>query len=182
MENSVNHALAQFSQRYIAAYQAHYQHLPKNDSWHDWPSPCVQEIQDQAVLWRPVAREHAQPLSAVEQGMELKLHSDIHAFYASQWSGDLPAQWRDLPLTLLQIWNEEDEARLQENLLGHLVMQRRLKHSPSLFIATTEDEMTIITLCNLTGNIAKETLGSGKKEILSVDLCAFLAELEPRVE
>lgn len=68
---------------------------------------------------------------------------------------------------------------VQENLIGHRVVQKRLKLSPTLFIATLESELEVISVCNLSGEVLKETLGTRKRTILSPSLASFLDQLEP---
>ncbi len=92
-----------------------------------------------------------QTLDAVERAIDIQLQPQITAFYTTQFAGDMQASFGENQLTLLQVWSEDDFLRLQENLIGHLVMQRRLKQSPTLFIATTESEQEIISLSNLSG-------------------------------
>ena len=75
--------------------------------------------------------------------------------------------------------SEEDFQRVQENLIGHLVVQKRLKLSPTLFIATLESELDVISVCNLSGEVVKETLGTAKRLTLSPSLAGFLNQLEP---
>ena len=91
------------------------------------------------------------------------------------------AEFGEHPLTLLQVWSEDDFIRLQENLIGHLVTQKRLKLSPTLFLATTESEMTVVSLCNVSGNVLLEQFGSKKRTLLAASLGDFLNALRPRV-
>ena len=99
--------------------------------------------------------------------MDIVVQPAVHAFYATQFAGDMPARFADMTLTLLQTWSEDDLQRVQENLIGHLVTQKRLKLSPTLFIA------------NLSGEVIKETIGTRNRETLAPSLADFLTRLEP---
>lgn len=94
----------------------------------------------------------------------------------------MKAQFEGHLLNLVQVWSEEDFIRLQENLIGHLVTQKRLKLSPTLFIATLESDLEMISLCNLTGEIILEKFGSKEKRVLAPNLIHFIQELTPVVE
>ena len=113
--------------------------------------------------------------------MDIVLRADIHPFYTTQFAGDMPAQFTGEALTLLQTWSEDDFRRVQENLIGHLVTQKRLKLSPTLFIATREDELEVISVCNLSGEVVLEKLGTRQRAVLAPTLSDFLSRLEPRV-
>jgi len=122
-----------------------------------------------------------QNLDAVSHALDLALQPAITAWYTTQFAGDMTARLGTRPLTLLQVWSEDDFIRIQENLIGHLVMKRRLKQSPTLFIATTDSELEVVSLCNLRGEVILEQLGTNKREILSEDVPSFLNALQPDV-
>ena len=113
--------------------------------------------------------------------MEIVVQPPIHAFYTTQFAGDMGARLGNISLTLLQTWSEADFVRVQENLIGHLVTQKRLKLSPTLFIATLESELDVISVCNLSGEVMQETLGTCKRTRLASDLPEFLTQLQPVV-
>jgi SecY interacting protein Syd len=58
------------------------------------------------------------------------------------------------------------------------VVQKRLKLSPTLFIATLESELDVISVCNLSGEVIKETLGTANGHPFP-SLASFLNQLEP---
>jgi SecY interacting protein Syd len=89
------------------------------------------------------------------------------------------ARFGNETMTLLQTWSEEDFQRVQENLIGHLVTQKRLKLAPTLFIATLDSELDVIAVANLNGEVIKETLGTRKRDVLAPSLAEFLNQLDP---
>ena len=89
------------------------------------------------------------------------------------------ARFQSETFTLLQTWSPDDFQRVQENLIGHLVTQKRLKLSPTLFIATLESDTEVLSLCNLSGEVVKETLGRQQRVVLAPSLADFLSRIEP---
>ncbi|CAM3024763.1 SecY-interacting protein [Vibrio rarus] len=181
MSNSIANTLHSIHQQYLKTFEQEYGTLPTSSQLVGVASPCIVETQDGEVYWQPIQREQCADFSNVEKGIELELHSDIKQFYSCHYSADLSMSWQGKPLTLLQIWNDEDFVRLQENILGHLVTQRRLKIKPTVFIAAIDSDLDVISICNITGNVVLETLGTSKREVLSENVQVFLQNLAVEV-
>lgn len=172
-------ALAAFTRQYCQRWQEQFGHGPQSSELVGIPSPCIVSAGEEQVEWQPVACEPAADLSAVERALEITLQPGAHQFWCSQYAGDMAATLEGKPLTLLQAWSEEDFLRAEENLIGHLVMQRRLKISPTVFLATTDDELQIISFCNLTGEVVLEKLGTPHRTTLARGIDEFLQLLTP---
>ena len=172
-------ALRDFTARYIQHWQQQFGHFPASAELLGVPSDCIISTLDDRVLWQPQPFTLPTTLAAVERAVDIQLQPEISAFYTTQFAGDMTATFAQQPITLLQVWSEEDFTRLQANLIGHLVMKRRLKQTPTLFIATTDSEQDVIALCNLTGEVILEQPGSKKREVLSPSIEIFLKDLQP---
>lgn len=178
MQQTVD-ALREFTARYCNAWQQRTGHAPASQALFGVPSPCVVATQADEVWWQPQPFTLPATLEAVERALDLQLQQDVAAFYTAQFAGDMAARFEQRELSLLQVWSEEDFVRLQENLIGHLIMKRRLKQTPTLFIAATESEQEIVSLCNLSGEIILEQPGSKKREVLAQNIQIFLTNLQP---
>ncbi|MFE0586245.1 SecY-interacting protein [Pantoea vagans] len=172
-------ALRDFTTRYCQHWLQQAGHGPASSDLYGVPSPCALEDREQRVVWQPQPFSLPKTLDAVERAVDIQLQPPITAFYTTQFAGDMQARFGENQLTLLQVWSKEDFLRLQENLIGHLVMQRRLRQSPTLFIATTDSEEEIISLSNLSGEVILEQPGRKQRVVLAESLEIFLKSLQP---
>jgi len=172
-------ALTDFTTRYCEFWQQQCGHPPASAALYGVASPCITQTLDDEIFWQPQPFTLAKNLDAIERAIGLQIQPALVAFYTTQFAGDMSAQLNGNELSLVQVWSEEDFVRVQENLIGHLVMKRRLKQTPTLFIATTESELEVISLCNLSGEVIIEQLGKNKREILAGSITDFLKLLQP---
>ncbi|MGY5958344.1 SecY-interacting protein [Kosakonia sp. BK9b] len=181
MEKETALALEAFTQRYCDAWHEQHGSWPQSEELYGVPSPCIISSTADRVFWQPQPFPPGRNVNPIEQAMDIVIQPAVHAFYTTQFAGDMTARFATESLTLLQTWSEEDFLRVQENLIGHLVTQKRLKLSPTLFIATLNSEWDVISLCNLSGEVIKETLGTRQRVVLAPTLADFLRQLEPVV-
>lgn len=182
MNHNIAQALAVLTTEFVDKWQDVYQSYPIANEMQGVPSPCVQKgTDDSNIEWLPQERDQLADFSNLERGIELILHPDIKAFYGSQYSADLTLSWKGKPFTLLQVWSEDDFIRLQENILGHLVTQRRLKLKPTVFIGTTDADLDVISICNITGEVILERLGTSNRDVLCSNVEQFLIQCQAEV-
>lgn len=179
MDNDVRLALEAFTERFCTAWREQTGGWPASEELYGVPSPCIVTTTGSDVRWQPQPFTLEADLSAVERAMDISLQPAAHQFYTTQFAGDMTAHAGTVGLTLLQTWSEDDFQRVQENLIGHLVTQKRLKLSPTLFLATTTDEMEVISLCNLSGEVVLEKIGTKSRTTLAPSLALFLNNLAP---
>ncbi|WP_205438656.1 SecY-interacting protein [Edwardsiella tarda] len=178
MEHQVSAALGDFTQRYLALWRQQHGDWPSSHALYGIPSPCVVYSRDACVFWRPEPGSQEE-LAGISRALDISLHPDLAPFFTTQYAGDMRARWQEIEMDLVQVWSADDLQRLQENQIGHLVTQRRLKLSPTLFLASTADELSLVTLCNLSGNVLLEQFGSPQRRVLAPTLVEFLAGLQP---
>jgi SecY interacting protein Syd len=185
--------LQQFSVQYIEQYQLLHKHLPLIEQDENWPSPCELTLSDDdtinppplstQVFWRPTLIEKEKELNFdnVESALEIILHEDIKRYFTAQFSENLDASCEEGQLTLLFAWNEADFERLQENLIGHILMKRRLKQAETVFFGVTDEEDMIISVDNDSGAVWVERVGCKPHKKLAESLPQFIRTLIPRV-
>lgn len=181
MDYQVSQSLQDFTRRYLHHWQSLTGNPPASRALYGVPSPCVVSEDDSRVFWQPRQPQEALTLAGVERAMEMRLRPEAWAFYCTQLAGDMTVSHQGQSLELLQVWSEADGVRIQENLIGHLLMQKRLKIAPSVFIATTDSELNLVSLSNLTGEVLLEEVGRKKNTVLAPTLQDFLSRLVPCV-
>jgi SecY interacting protein Syd len=180
MNHTTQTQLFDFFERYKQLWQKQKQSLPKQVFDPQWLSPCqIGDVQENLIEWSAVLRDSEVDLANIEEALEIKLHPSIVQFFCSAYADCLPAMYQDHPIELIQVWNEDDFKLLQENMIAHFLMQKRLKKPASMFIASCSDEMQIISVLNETGQVQLETLGKGQETVLNETLTDFLTQLEP---
>lgn len=132
---------------------------------------------DQQVRWWPVMRSECQDFSNLEHGLEFSLHPDLQAFYGHCYGGGLKVQHQRGNAELLMVWHQEDFSRLQQNIIAHILMKRRLKQRETVFFAVTDDDDIMLSVLNETGAVYLEHAGCEVKEQLAGSLAEFLQQL-----
>jgi len=181
-----------FADSYIESYQKAHGHLPVAELDEDWPSACQQGLftpqeqsgrqdSEQHILWRPVAAHGDLCFNNIESALELELHPDIKQYFTVFHSDPLDAKCAEGQLSLLFSWNEDDFERLQENIIGHVLMKRKLKQDITIFFGITDEEDLILSLDNETGAIWVERVGCKPHKKLADSMAEFVAGLTPHI-
>ncbi|MFO6422909.1 SecY-interacting protein [Motilimonas sp. KMU-193] len=168
--------------------EAHWQQLnqwPEVEYDEQWPSPCQRGAPiDGMITWQPALNTDKVNFDNVAGALNCTVHPDVNDFFSTWYCDPLPCRFMSegaepMMITLVQAWNLADYERLQENVIAHMLMQRRLKLPDTVFIASCEDEMQILAVVNDTGEVILEQLGKGKVKTLAPTLGEFLDRLQP---
>jgi SecY interacting protein Syd len=182
MSEQVSTALDEFIHKYLVEAKKHPEMLVvEYDS--EWPSDChiAAGNSGDKVGWHPVKRDGVADFTDLEKALEMKIHQDVISYYSTYWSDNLSAETSEGYLQLLQPWNQADFERLQQNLVGHILMKRRLKQPETLFFALTDEDDFILTVDNTSGEVMLEQVGLLPKEVVSPNLATFIKSLRPYV-
>lgn len=171
-----------FSQNYLQAYKEKFQHLPITEKDKNWLSPCEQgSHQEDYSLWQPVKITEQLTFENVESALELTLHDDIKSYFTSIFCDSLDASCLEGELSLLFAWNSDDFSRLQENIIGHILMKGKLKQKITVFIAVTDNEDHIISVDNDSGEVWVEKVGCEPHKKLADSIAEFMLQLSPKL-
>lgn len=170
----------QFHQQFAQFVESYYAKNPELISWLDpeLASPCQYgDAVDGKVHWRPVKAEPALDLAKTQRALELEFPQQLVSFYCSYFGGGLQVQHERGELELLMSWHQADFERLQQNIIAHILMKRRLKQRETVFIAATDHDDYLISVLVATGEVYLEKVGMEVKDLLAPDLAAFLGQL-----
>ncbi len=181
---SVEKALGDFVSHYLKTF-------PHLEEAYDrqWRSVCeigepvAGEDGVERILWQPVKRHPdtiGEDFSGLEDALDLQIHPDIKAYYGAFYGGGLEADAPAGHVSLIFLWNNEDLARLIENLIGHALAKKRAKSPFSVFFACTEPESDLfLSVDNGSGSIMLERPGDKPLRQVADSLTEFLDSLVP---
>ena len=180
MSEQVTAALDEFVQKYLVIAKK-YPEMLLVEYDNDWPSECYTSPGNTGdkVDWLPVKRSGLANFSDLEKALEMKIHQDVISYYSAYWSDNLIAETDKGHLQLLQPLNQHDFERLQQNLVGHILMKRRLKQPETLFIGLTDEDDFILTVDNMSGEVMLEQVGLLPKKVVAPNLAVFIQSLKP---
>ncbi len=176
-------ALAQFAQDYSKAVENETGNLSQVAHDDQWISPCElgKGITGEMISWQAIEKSPLHDFSAVESALEITFHDDIKAFYGSFYSGSLFGLFNtesdELQCELLQVWNNEDLERLSTNIIGHILMQRKLKQTHTVFIGCLVNSDKMLCIDNETGAVITEIPGHDDRVELAPSLLLFIEQL-----
>ncbi len=172
-------ALQQLFQQFIHEHKNKYQCLPKVEFDNEWISLCQEgkPDNDNYIQWQPCQVSKTVIFSNIESALGLPINKELIAYFSSFYSESVPASFNNEYLELLFAWNDNDIERLQENIIGHILMKKKLKQAITIFFAVTEHDDTIISVNNNTGEVWLERVGAEPHEKLSDSLHSFLSQL-----
>ena len=178
---SVNDALDEFVDHYTkSAEWLHTDHDPEWASACEIGAPYRSEGGEERIRWQPTLRDHADDFRGLEAALETPIHPDVQAYFGRYWAASMAAAAPDGPVSLIFLWNEDDIARLTENLIGHALAQRRARAPFSIFFATTtESSDYFLAVRNDTGEVQLELPGRKAVRTVAPNLATFLEELSP---
>ncbi len=171
--------LAQLFEQFQIKWQQKTGHLAVIDHDELWLSPCeiMETLSDGKVQWQAVVQPENNNMRNLDTALEIRIHQDVSDYYASFYSDNLEVTSPWGPLVLLQAWSELDYSQLQQNLLGHIMMKRKLKQAETVFIGLTEKEDLLVTMMNDTGAIWLEYVGKEPHQQIAENMHDFLAQL-----
>ena len=181
---ALDHFLKRYHQAYLDKLGESPRYYPQGES-----SPCIEgdflgdhgEGTETTVHWHPVNREDSVSFDNVNSALNITLKTDINAFFCTHFSAPLLFESTWGAGELLQVWNKTDFDYLQQNMIGHLMMKKKLKQAPTWFIGVLGDGDKMLTVDNSDGSVWIEIPGETPCEKLTDSLGTFIkTSVKPR--
>ncbi len=175
---NLKEAVWQVGQAYIEGYQQQHNSLPIADVDPESTSPCQVDIKENdKTTWQVIKINESLDFNNINSALDVTINQDIENYFGSMYADSIPAETSDGKLSLLFAWDHNDFQRLQENIIGHIMMKQRLKQKITLFFAVTDEEDMIISLDNDSGEIWVEQVGCEPHKKLANSMQEFLSSL-----
>lgn len=176
---SVATQLAQLHEKFSEITITNTQNRPLIAHDERWSSPCeIGAADDHGMIqWQAVVREPAGSLTDLANALELEFPEALSQFYGHMFAGSILASVDGHQVELLQAWNDDDFDMLQQNITGHVLMKRKLKQAPSVFIGLTDQDDLLVTVLVATGEVCLEYVGKKPHHVLAKNLSEFIALL-----
>ena len=169
-----------FANDFIDFHEKNNGHLPIIAKDDNWISSCQQSDYDENnIHWRPVEIDINLSFKNIESALDIYLHPDIKTYFSTYFSESINAKCEDGGISLLFAWNKEDFHRLQENIIGHILMKKRLKQDNTIFFAVTDEDDIILSINNDSGEVWVERVGFKAHKKLANSLNCFINQLTP---
>jgi len=177
-DEQLNTTLWQFCQSYLNTYQEKEVDFPLAEIDPHSSSPCeIKHVDEHNTTWQPIKIEQTLNFDNIRTALDIEIHDDVDTYFCSVYANSIPAQCSDGKLTLLFAWNFEDFQRLQENIIGHIMMKKRMKQALTIFFAVTDEEDMILSINNESGAIWVEQIGCEPHKKLADSMSEFISSL-----
>lgn len=178
-QQSLALAIKQFAQKYLDNFQQNNQSLPKIEHDSDWPSPCEVGAIDKEgfIAWQPCEIREPLDFDNVEHALGFKLHPDVATYFTQIYSEALLGYCSEGRFELLFAWSKEDYQRLQQNIIGHVLMKQKLKQQPTIFFAVTDEDDINLVINNDNGEVWAEPVGCEPNKFLAPSLTQFIESI-----
>lgn len=166
--------------------QVHARAEQSGHTWRSWADPSAAspaqfgDICDEMVQWKPTRMQQPVDFSGLERGLDISINAEFQQFFSVVYGAGLPVAHSRGHAELLMVWHDADLQRLQQNLVAHVLMKRKLKQRDTLFFAVTDDDDYMISVLNNTGEVYLERVGHEVEVKLADSIADFLAQLSPR--
>jgi SecY interacting protein Syd len=151
---------------------------PEIESDPQWPSEC-EFTENGKTCWKPVRQKKNTSFDNVGEAMGIEVDAQYAALFGMYYVDNINAQHKDGPLQFLQPWSQDDFDRLQQNLIGHLMMKAKLKQPPTLFFALTDEDDLNLVVVNDSGEVWLEYVGKEPHQKVTDNLAEFIQQCTP---